>query len=176
MPRAPSAHASESDDPKTHGEKLYSLYAMNPVAYGAQPSAWGPAARVGLPGVEQVIVKESFEPIPIERLEDTKGGVGRGGTWGAHGLRPAVRDGKRFVAGERRGLYLMIKLEEAGQGTDAGWVYATVEPDMMTVSAVGLIDACAGCHREAGEGRLFGLSTTGTQPAAKPSNRNAAPL
>lgn len=177
MPRAAAAHVSESDDPHTHGHKLYTLYAMDPVAYGAQPSAGmlgsdAPGSGV-LPGLSQVIVKESFSPISIDDVLDTKlGGSGPDGGMGPHRLRPAERDGGRFVAGERRGLYVMMKPEAPTEGTDAGWIYATVEPDMITVTAVGVIESCAGCHAEAGDGRLFGLP--GLQAPKAPGSRNRA--
>jgi hypothetical protein len=174
IPRAAAAHISESDDADTHGDKLYTLYAMDPEAYGAKRSAMG--AQPPLPGLSQVIVKESFSPVPLDDVQDTKLGWGPDGGVGTHGLRPAERDGHRFVAGERKGLFVMMKTDGPAEGTDAGWVYATVEPDMITVTAVGVIDSCVGCHAEAGDDRLFGLP--GLAAPASPSlrNSNAVPL
>jgi len=170
MPRAASARISESDDPTTHGHKLYTLYAMDPVAYGAQASDH-PAPAVD--GLSQVIVKESFTPVPYE--DDAKSEPGPGGGVGTHRLQPAHRDGHRFIAGERRGLYLMMKTTGSTEGTDEGWVYATVAPDRVTITAVGMIDSCASCHAEAGDDRLFGRPTSGG-PANPPSgNANRVP-
>ena len=82
---------------------------------------------------------------------------------------------RSFAAGERKGLYIMMKTEGTTEGTDAGWVYATVKPDMITVTAVGVIDSCAGCHAEAGDDRLFGLPGL-EKPSARSTNANAVPL
>lgn len=174
MPRAALAHPSESGDPKTHGHKLYTLYAMDPVAYGARPSAMPQEAAV-LEGMEQVVVKESFLPLPWEQFQDQKAAVHPGGGVGEHRLRPAERDGQRFVAGARQGLYVMMKHEGAPKDTDAGWIYATVESDMITVTAVGVIESCASCHREAGPGRLFGLPDP-TEPAKAANSAPSPPL
>lgn len=174
MPRAAPAHASESGDAQTHGHKLYTLYAMDPVAYGARPSAMPQEAAV-LEGMEQVIVKESFLPVPWEQAQDRKTAVHPSGGRGEHRLRPAERDGKRFVAGRRQGLYVMMKPKGQAEGTDAGWVYATVESDMITVTAVGVIESCASCHREAGPGRLFGLPDP-SEPAKAANSAPSPPL
>jgi hypothetical protein len=59
-------------------------------------------------------------------------------------------------------------------------VYATVAPDMATVTAVGVIESCAGCHAEAGDDRLFGLPGLAAAPSPSPrparANANAVPL
>jgi hypothetical protein len=183
MPMAAQARVSASDHEATHGEKLYTLYAMDPVAYGAQPSASMPGVGAAAPiaGLSQVIVKESFAPVPLDDEREARLGSGVDGAVGEHRLRPAQKDGKRFVAGERKGLYVMMKTDAAAEGTDAGWIYATVKPDMITVTAVGVIDSCAGCHAEAGDGRLFGLPGLAAPPAPPSSgqklgpNANAAP-
>lgn len=174
MPQAAAARWSESEHADTHGAKLYTLYAMDPVAYGAQRSAMGDTTA--LPGLSQVIVKESFAPVPLDDASDTKLGWGPNGGMGEHRLRPAEKDGHRFVAGERKGLYVMMKTDGAAEGTDAGWIYATVKPDMITVTAVGVIDSCAGCHAEAGDDRLFGLPGLAAPPSARKGDANAVPL
>lgn len=174
MPMAARARVSESDDGDTHGQKLYTLYAMDPEAYGAPASGTGAPSR--LAGLSQVIVKESFAPVPLEPAES--GGARSGLGVGEHRLQPAEKDGHHFVAGERKGLYVMMKVEGAAQGTDAGWVYATVAPDMATVTAVGVIESCAGCHAEAGDDRLFGLPglAAAPSPSPRPARANAVPL
>ena len=165
MPLPASARISESDDRGTHGEKLYTVYAMDPVAYGAEPSALRPGVSPELPELQQVIVKESFRPVPWDEAQDAKGVF-------FSDLRPAIRDGQRFVPGERQGLFIMMQTKGELPGTDAGWIYATVEPDLMTVSAVGAIVSCSGCHQQAGPGRLFGLPGF-FRPT--PSSANGAP-
>lgn len=173
IPRAASAHVSESDDAKSHGHKLYTLYALDPEAYGAPRSAMmSEVATVA--GLSQVIVKESFSPVPLDDALETKLGSAPNGGVGEHGLQPAERDGRRFVAGDRKGLFIMMKTDPPAEGTDAGWVYATVEPDMITVTAVGVIESCVGCHAEAGDDRLFGLP--GLAGPADHGNANAVPL
>jgi hypothetical protein len=172
-PQAATARISDSDDADTHGHKLYTLYAVDPAAYGA-PASDSPAAR--LPGLSQVIVKESFAPVSVDDRNDSKHVWGPNRDMGAHGLRPAERDGRRFVAGERKGLYIMMKTDAPAEGTDVGWVYATVEPDMITVTAVGVIDSCAGCHAEAGDDRLFGIPGFAAPASPSPRKSNAVPL
>jgi hypothetical protein len=165
LPRPASARWSASEHADTHGQKLYTLYALDPEGYGAPPSyaihlegyeappsaEREPAQR---PVLSQVIVKEAFAPEPLH--DDGKIGWHHDGM-GEHHLLPAEKDGRRFIAGERKGLYIMMKTDSATEGTDAGWVYATVDSDMTTVTAVGVIESCADCHAQAGDDRLFGL-------------------
>ncbi|MEX1368636.1 MAG: hypothetical protein AB1Z98_36245 [Nannocystaceae bacterium] len=168
-PRRPSARISDSDDAVTHGRKLYTVYALDPAAYGAPASDYGDTvARVA--GLRQVVVKEAFTPLGLDEARDMKAPPYD------HGLLPAVRDGKRYVPGERQGLFVMMKTAGDPAGTDAGWIYATVEPDMMTVSAIGVIASCAGCHERAGDGRLFGLPGLAAGPPEPHAGSNPAPL
>jgi hypothetical protein len=175
IPMAATAYISESDDADTHGHKLYTLYAMDAEAYGARRSDGGPSRLAGL---SQVIVKESFAPVPLDDVHDAKLERGANGAMGMQRLRPAERDGRRFVAGERKGLFIMMKTEGSTEGTDAGWVYATVDPDMITVTAVGAIGSCMGCHAEAGDDRLFGLPglAAPASPSPRKGNANVVPL
>ncbi len=166
MPFAARARVSESDDADSHGEKLYTLYAMDPEGYGVRRSM---TPATPLAGLDQVIVKESFTPVPFAQADDVDRALGGG--VGPHQLIPAVRDGRHFMAGDPLGLYVMMKPHDAVEGTDEGWVYATVAPDMTTVTALGIIDSCADCHAEAGEGRLFGVPDLPLPAKA----RNAAP-
>lgn len=167
MPRAATARISDSGDPDTHGDKLYTLYALDPEAYGAPPTYRIDEEPPSLLGMSQVIVKESFSPVLVDHATESKLGAIPSGGVGAHGLQPAERDGRRFVAGDHRGLFVMMKADGVTEGTDAGWIYATVEPDMITVTAVGVIDSCAGCHAEAGDDRLFGLPRKAIPPAPR---------
>ena len=168
MPMAASARFSESEHASTHGQKLYTLYAMDPVSYGAERSAMGEPTK--LSGLSQVVVKEAFAPV---QLADDGSPAWNPHGVGEHRLRPAEKDGRRFAAGERKGLYVMMKSSGTTEGTDAGWVYATVDADMTTVTAVGVIDSCADCHAEAGDDRLFGLPER-AGPTMR--NTNAVPL
>ena len=73
--------------------------------------------------------------------------------------QPAQKDGRQFGPGERHALFVMLELPDRPAGTDEGWIYATVAPDMKTVTSAGLLSSCMGCHRDAPKGRLFGLPT-----------------
>ena len=145
LPSPGKGRLSESDDARTHGRKLYYLYAKDRVAYRDGTDA------MDAPG--QVIVKEAWKPVPIDPKEkphvfflDAKSG------------RPYARDGDAwFKPGPKASLFLMFRLDPKTEGTDDGWVYATVTPDGKRVTAAGRIGSCMSCHRVPGQGRLFGL-------------------
>jgi hypothetical protein len=153
MPFPASAHFSASGDGGTHGMKLYTVYALDPVAYGAQPTAM-PTGTTPPAGVTQALVKESFHPRLIEEIGSTDPHT----QWQTRGhrLRPAARDGRYYEAGEPAGLYLMMRLRNATAATDQGWVYATVTPDRQTITAAGRLSRCMACHVQEAD-RLFGL-------------------
>jgi hypothetical protein len=66
-------------------------------------------------------------------------------------------DGHWLATGEPRGLYVMKKLGGGDvPGTDAGWIYGTINPD-GTVTSAGRVASCMGCHEAATHERLFGL-------------------
>lgn len=151
-PRVPM---SASEDEATHGRKLYALWSLDVAAYGAVSGLTFRArdaekvkATPGVEGCTQVMVKEAFEPV---ELKDDERDVA-----GADGLRPAVRDGKRFKPGAATGLFVMFRVEPTTPATDDGWVYGTVDPK-GAVTEVGRIASCLKCHVEAKGGRLFGL-------------------
>lgn len=151
-PRVPM---SASEDEATHGRKLYALWSLDVEAYGAVTGlrfrardAEKTKATPGVEGCAQVMVKEAFEPVEI-KADEKDAGL-------ADGLRPAVRDGKRFKPGAATGLFVMFRLDPATPATDDGWVYGTVNPK-GEVTEVGRIASCMKCHVEAKGGRLFGL-------------------
>ena len=151
-PRVP---LSTSEDETTHGRKLYALWSLDVEAYGAVTGlpfrARDPEktkATAGVDGCSQVMVKEAFEAVEMKADERE--------TRLADGLRPAVRDGKRFKPGAATGLFVMFRLDPATPATDDGWVYGTVDPK-GEVTEVGRIASCMKCHVEAKGGRLFGL-------------------
>lgn len=146
---------SASEDEATHGRKLYALWTLDLKAYGALSGfpRWADerATAAKTPGVEdcsQVMVKEAFEPVEMKADEKDASLP--------DGLRPAVRDGKRWKPGEAKGLFVMFRLDPKTPGTDDGWVYGTVTPK-GEVSEVGRIASCLKCHVEARHGRLFGI-------------------
>lgn len=154
MPEPARVRFSKSDDSETHGEKLYLLYAKNRNAYVQIESTE--------PEVGQVVVKESWHPVKMERLagqtNDSNGGDVAELT--AHDdsvISVAEQDGVSYEMGEFAGLYIMLKRESDAEGTDNGWIYATVAADGKTITSSGKIDSCISCHQEAPHDRLFGL-------------------
>jgi hypothetical protein len=141
MPRVASAgsYTISLAESGPHGTKLYRLYARDPAAYRGVES--GAAQR------DQVLVKQAFvaEPFtmpgPGEAPKDT--------VWTPQGgYRP----------GAAAGLFVMLR--DASAGTDeSAWTYATVAPS-GEVTALGRIESCIRCHRDAPFGGLFGLERT----------------
>jgi hypothetical protein len=137
-PPPPSAlHPSTSKDDATHGQKLFHLFAQN---HGAYVSDYKKPAPAG-----QVLVKESWSPIPVPPEEQKRPSPDT-----------AVREGKLYRKGERMGLFLMLKLDARAEGTDHGWIYGVVSGDGARVIAAGKLSSCMGCHANAPGDRLFG--------------------
>jgi hypothetical protein len=142
------ARASNSDDPTTHGQKLYSVFAKNWASYPNGPHDG------------QAVVKQSWK---IEAVADVDGGFKPGALPapnddGDH-FYPYAKgpDGTIYRAAEPAGLFIMFKLDPATPGTDEGWVYATVSPAGQVTSA-GREATCMGCHEiSATHERLFGV-------------------
>lgn len=152
MPTPARARISTSGDDTTHGRKLYTLYAKDPMAYGARKSAMPEPDAPALAGLTQVVVKEAWTPVASDvPVNGTVGGERR------EGLLPALHDGKAFVPGERAGIYVLFKPAKPDPATDAGWVYGTVAADLKTVTSSGKVGSCMGCHQQATKERLFGL-------------------
>ena len=152
LPMPARARLSDSGDDATHGRKLYTLYAKDPVAYGARQSAMAEPDAPGLVDLTQVIVKEAWKPVVSDvPVQGTMSGERR------ENLLPALHDGKAYVPGEKAGLYVIFKPARTELATDAGWVYGTLTPD-GTVTAAGRVGSCMGCHQQATQERLFGLA------------------
>ena len=152
-PPAQPVRASASKDEGTHGQKLYYLFAWDAAAYLKESRPDHYKARTQPPTyankpAEQVLIKQSWTCVATEkeaRSEPAK-------------PHPYLRkDGKLFTTGEKKDLFLMVKLAEKTDGTDRGWVYGTVSPDVKTVGSSGRVQSCMACHHTAGDGRLFGL-------------------
>jgi hypothetical protein len=155
------ARFSESGDAKSHGRKLYSLFARERPAYVN-------AARKATP-IGQAIVKESWVPEEVpddgrdlreKAIHDQKA-AGDSKALAEKFVPFARRDGKLFKAAKQADLFVMMKLDPNTPDTDAGWVYGTVTPDGTQVTSAGRVDSCMRCHVKAEHDRLFGL------PAAK---------
>jgi hypothetical protein len=169
MPQPAPARVSASTDQDTHGRKLYTLYALDPDGYGARP---GPGAGLARPErvFAQILVKEAWVP---EEVDGERGN--HFGGWGRSRLAPARGDDGVLYGGDRlAGIFVVARLPDGAdtEGTDEGWIYATLSPDDVeaaseaaqdtewTVTAAGRIPSCMDCHQAvpSGEGRLFGLS------------------
>ncbi len=134
-----------------HGMKLYRLYARDPAAYRGVESG---ARQDG-----QVIVKEAFRAEPFKM-------PGPGRT-----LQETVSTPTGvFRAGAPAGLFVMRR--GAGVGERA-WTYATVAPS-GEITALGRIDSCIRCHREAPYDGLFGLERGAFAPD-RPARDGADP-
>ena len=142
-PPMPQPDMSRSTDAATHGQKLFFLFARDGAKYLSATTKMtadqiksrkqfepaNPPPLALAENVQQVLVKESFLP--------PAGG----------GARGAAMD-----------LFLMVQYPASTPGTDNGWVYAVVAPDLKTVKASGQIQSCAGCHAAAPYDHLFGLN------------------
>jgi hypothetical protein len=140
------ARLSESNDPNTHGQKLYSVFVKDFAAYPMGPSA------------DQAVVKQSWtvEKVtdPAVKYEPEKYRENPDG--GDHFYPYAMQDGVLYRADKPAGLYIMFKVDPATPGTDGGWVYATILADGQLTSA-GKVRSCVACHQEAAHDRLFGV-------------------
>ena len=87
MPTPAQARISETEEDSPHGRKLYTLYAKDPVAYGAPAGLIAVKRTPALNDCEQVVVKEAWKPQAIEPgAQDER--------FGPHQLRPARRGDK----------------------------------------------------------------------------------
>ena len=150
------ARFSVSKDEKSHGQKLYFLFAKNRHAYA------NPESKAESP---QVVVKESWAPTevsPETKQETVSTAVTDPKTkedeYALNRFLPfAEKDGKVYHADKKLGLYIMFKTDEKDPETDSGWVYGTVSADGKQVTEAGKIASCMKCHAEAPHDRLFGL-------------------
>jgi len=173
-PGGAAGRISESGGSTPHGEKLYVIYARQRDAYiellGANTakawhevnSSFALSPLQNDPADNQVIVKESWTPVP-RNLNDRFG----------QGMRPAQRKGEYFWPGDRQSLFIMLNVGRDVAGTDNGWVYGTVSPDGKTVTSAGQVASCMRCHRDAPYGRLFGLPAEESR-RPEPDTRPAA--
>ncbi|MGH7131370.1 MAG: hypothetical protein ACREJO_05435 [Phycisphaerales bacterium] len=198
-------HMSQSGDSATHGRKIYHLYALDPAAYcDAVDMTWmylpgasstpPPAAK--MPGIRQVLVKDSFHPIDItpQQFKPLPGeslaslpvpstkppeapaiirvaDITAYDTVTPDGRDIAFERGSRLVTGKPYARFIMIQYAQERAGTDEGWVYASVSPS-GDIFQSGCVASCMHCHTDAPHGRLFGLHSRGlkeqVQDAAGP--------
>jgi hypothetical protein len=174
------SHARRSTvDEGPHGQKLYYLFAGF-----SRYTARELYGSLGTPQAQEIpigftIVKQSWkavaserpianEPVPVGETyltTDAPAPI----TWVEH-------DGQRLEIGEQAELFVMAKVGAPDMpGTDAGWVYGTLDASGQTVTSAGLVSRCMECHESASHERLFGLQTTKAYATIKPSKWDPHP-
>lgn len=156
IPSLIGAQLSDSKDERTHGKKLYFLFARDASAYWAV----GTPESAQQPPNGQSIVKESWThtrvPGPPKRI-DLNARVADQNAFREFPPEFALLDGQWHRTDKPAGLFIMTYLGEDNPNTDAGWIYATTNPSGDQINSIGLIESCMGCHTKAPHGRLFGL-------------------
>lgn len=137
-----------------HGKKLYFLFVRDAVAYSAAGEAES-SQPIG-----QAVVKESWAAREIHDGRRPRAFTHRSG---APVRLFAECDGRTFGADRQMELFVMFKLPPDVLGTDSGWVYGTVSPDLRRVTSVGRIASCIECHEQSPGDRLFGSRSQASQ-------------
>lgn len=125
---------SDAGPKSEHTHKLYHLWVRDYDGYIKSPDK--PAS------IRQVLIKESFEAIPRKEGEDA---------WDFIQTKKGI-----FNSGARKELFVMLKLNSSTPGTDEGWVYGTVAPDLSRTLHSGRLQSCMECHTKR-PSRMFGL-------------------
>ena len=146
QPQPSMPRRSQSPLEDTHGRKLYFVFAQDRAAYlsrsGKSPAFEG-----------QAVIKEAWTAAEVR--PDTPYDK-------AQSPVMYIPEGdKLFHAQDRAGLFIMFRLATDTPGTDAGWVYGTVDPVSGTVTSSGTVQSCMSCHRQAKYERLFGIDYHG---------------
>jgi hypothetical protein len=171
--RAPvhPAFASRAES-GAHARKLYTIFVKDFAGYAAlSGQKVTPQAKVRseprLDAMSQVIVKEAWTPVESATFRER---CASGGS--PSFLAEVAMEGKTYRACEQAGLFVMYRPAPGTEGTDEGWVYATVQYEPRTdarpgqstlvprVTAAGRLASCMGCHTRAPHGRLFGLASS----------------
>lgn len=163
IPAPAGVQSSASTQEKTHGKKLYFLYAADAEAYDhvgwwSRRDVEAPHAPKPLDNpVGMIVVKEAFKPAEVKKDEKIPDPP-RTNDVRQPLMHPnyTVLDGKTYKTGDPAGLFIMVKLDRKHAGTDDGWVYATTSPDAKTITASGSIASCVDCHKDTGRDRLYG--------------------
>ncbi len=180
---------SAAPDGSPHGRTLYTLYARDEDAYLAMSFRWlferptapgTPSSEPIINPVGQVVVKQAFTPEPADELR-ARYDAWQGRSWNADeaaqwrdvGSCALGDDGHLYRAGPLAALFVMLKLEPGTPGTDNGWVYATIAPDLTTITSMGAIESCVQCHQQTDRDRLYGGRNSWPErwPGASAPNR-----
>lgn len=143
------ARSSASEDPETHGRKLYYILARHRDDYYN-------SARTKVQPDGQVIVKESWHPVETAKPPEVWGEDMKSDAAGAYSTTVA-RDGKSYSLGAQAELFIMLK-------QDREWQFATVTPDGSKVIQAGRLAGCLSCHRSAKPDLVFGLPSREANP------------
>lgn len=145
----PDYRLSRSDDEATHGRKLYILYAakVDPLFRSYTPEEFTINGKAAPSLTDQVIVKESWHAAAMKPNEK----------WPASAVAATGPDGKAYRKIGQGPLFVMYQTDPKDPLADDGWVYGTLTADGKTVTGVGRLENCMGCHQKAPHGRLFGL-------------------
>lgn len=146
MPSAGSIRVSKAETDATHGRKLYTVFAKDRDAYLE-------AVQTGASPVGQVLVKESWHPVQVDESNTEMNGF----PYSSMRRTARTEDGQLWKMGKKAGLFVMLKKDADTEGTDAGWVYATIDAENHILES-GAIEVCVECHQQAPQGRLFGMN------------------
>jgi hypothetical protein len=133
-PRPSVQFMSDATAGRAHGQKLYFLWVKDLAAYNPPRASMTEETPQG---AGQIIVKETFHAIEGEGSIEA--------------------NGKKYKAGERGPLFVMMRFDDKREGTDRGWIYATLTEDGKEVTSAGRTESCMGCHDDAGDDRVFGV-------------------
>ncbi len=151
---------SASAESTTHGQKLYFLFVRESMAY------WM-ASRLATQPIGQTLVKETWLPVEVDpddplvaihSGESVESNVGN--PHDDNPLIPVQRDGKSYQPGSKGPLFIMHYLGKYAHDIDNGWIYATLTPDALSITAIGRIESCMKCHNDAPHDRLFGMKNS----------------
>lgn len=148
---------SSSDDPDTHGGKLYSVFAFPRAVFAS--GALSSGMRIA-PG--QIVVKEAWFSRELPEHAGTLPSLIRHvKSWDGTTVRDeyvpyARKNGRLYAAAAKAALFILFKLDPTTPDTDEGWVYGTVTADSKSISSVGKLQACMSCHDTAPYDHLFG--------------------
>ncbi len=168
-PPPPSVKETAAPQGSPHGRKLYFLYARDEKAYlEMSGNHWRPRITSYMNPVGQIVVKEAFVPVTAEserarytELENVMDRRNHDSAEAREYERYTEDDaGKLHKAGDLSGLFVMLKLDPRTPGTDQGWVYATLDKDLTTITSLGVIESCMNCHKQTNRDRLYGKRTS----------------
>jgi hypothetical protein len=129
-PRPSVQFMSDATAGRAHGQKLYFLWVKDLAAYNPPRASMTEETPQG---AGQIIVKETFHAIEGEGSIEA--------------------NGKKYKAGERGPLFVMMRFDDKREGTDRGWIYATLTEDGKEVTSAGCDDRVFGVRADKNDGK-----------------------